>query len=42
VLFLAKLHLSGIVTVACIFAEKGTYHLPRGITFAPEALGVPR
>ena len=28
-LFLAKLHLSGIVTVACIFAEKGTYHLPR-------------
>ena len=37
-----NLYLSVIVPVTCIFAEKGTYHLPRGITFAPQALGVPR
>ncbi|MFA5229099.1 MAG: hypothetical protein WC446_05060, partial [Candidatus Paceibacterota bacterium] len=30
------------MSVTYIFAITGTYHLPRGITFAPQALGVPR
>ena len=37
-----NLYLFVIKPVMCIFAERGTYHLPRGITFAPLALGVPR
>ena len=42
VLFLSETYVIVFVSVTYIFTITGTYHLPRGITFAPQALGVPR
>jgi hypothetical protein len=42
VIFLSEPYITDFMSVTYIFAITGTYHLPRGITFAPQALGVPR
>ena len=41
-LFLSEPYVAVFVSVTYILAITGTYHLPRGITFVPLALGVPR